>query len=128
MQRHSDKRDAILACLRSTAEHPSAEWIYAKLKPQYPNLSLATVYRNLQQIKDAGLASSVGTVRGQERFDGSTAPHTHAVCTVCGKIADVEDSTITPELIERVQRATGFAISGAALQFSGVCENCRRQL
>ena len=41
--RYSPKRDAILQCLRSTTCHPSAEWVYAQLKPRIPNLSLATV-------------------------------------------------------------------------------------
>ena len=44
--RYSPKREAILKCLRSTTCHPSAEWVYTQLKPQIPDLSLATVYRN----------------------------------------------------------------------------------
>lgn len=46
-RKRSKKRDAILSCLCSTDTHPSAEWIYHRLKPQIPDLSLATVYRNL---------------------------------------------------------------------------------
>ena len=43
VRKHSKKRDAILSCLRGTDTHPSAEWVYARLKPQIPDLSLATV-------------------------------------------------------------------------------------
>ena len=53
MKRHSKKRDAILTCLRQTKSHPTAEWIYQKLKPEYPNLSLGTVYRNLSEFVNA---------------------------------------------------------------------------
>ena len=52
--RHSPKREAILECLRSTTCHPSAEWVYAQLKPRIPDLSLATVYRNLARFRGGG--------------------------------------------------------------------------
>ena len=47
VRKHSHKRDAILECLRCTTSHPTAEWVYTQLKPTIPDLSLATVYRNL---------------------------------------------------------------------------------
>ena len=65
--KHFRKRDAILTCLRQTTVHPSAEWIYAKLKPEIPDLSLGTVYRNLALFKQQGLITSLGTVNGVER-------------------------------------------------------------
>ena len=52
--RYSPKREAILQCLRSTTCHPSAEWVYSQLKPQIPDLSLATVYRNLARFRSEG--------------------------------------------------------------------------
>ena len=52
--RYSPKRDAILQCLRSTTCHPSAEWVYSQLKPKIPDLSLATVYRNLARFRAEG--------------------------------------------------------------------------
>ena len=52
--RQSIKRDAMLALLRATGEHPSAEQVYRALKPDYPGLSLATVYRNLAQLCEQG--------------------------------------------------------------------------
>ena len=63
--RHSPKREAILECLRSTTCHPSAEWVYAQLKPRIPDLSLATVYRNLARFRAEGTVqvSAVWTAR-----------------------------------------------------------------
>ena len=84
--KHFKKREAILNCLRSTKTHPSAEWVYTQLKPQIPNLSLGTVYRNLALFKETGEAISIGTVKGIERFDGNTAPHVHYICTACGAV------------------------------------------
>ena len=58
--RYSPKRDAILQCLRSTTCHPSAEWVYSQLKPKIPDLSLATVYRNLARFRAEGAVQVIG--------------------------------------------------------------------
>ena len=126
MQRYSRKRQAILDCLRGTKSHPTAEWIYTQLKPSFPDLSLATVYRNLSRFKDAGLVRSMGTVNGQERFDADTRPHTHAVCLRCGKVLDVCEVEIPGELIDRVQSATGFSLSYSNLMLEGICKDCQK--
>ena len=68
-RKNSKKRGAILECIRSTKTHPSAEWIYTQLKPRIPDLSLGTVYRNLNLFKQEGQLISVGVVNGLERFD-----------------------------------------------------------
>jgi len=60
-RRHSPKRDAILSVLRETKSHPSAEWIYAQLKPRHPDLSLGTVYRNLNLLADEGADVILGS-------------------------------------------------------------------
>ena len=50
-KKFSRKREAILTCLHGTTCHPTAEWVYQQLKPQFPDLSLGTVYRNLAAFK-----------------------------------------------------------------------------
>ena len=45
--RYSKKREAILQAIKNTDCHPTAEWVYQTLKPEHPDLSLGTVYRNL---------------------------------------------------------------------------------
>lgn len=127
MQRYSKKRQAILDCLRSTTSHPTAEWIFTQLKPDYPDLSLATVYRNLGQMKEAGVIQSMGTVRGQERFDANILPHTHAVCTCCGVMVDVMDVPVPTELIAQTERSIGFTVTGMNLLFSGICCECQER-
>jgi len=65
--RYSPKRDAILQCLRSTTCHPSAEWVYSQLKPKIPDLSLATVYRNLARFRAEGAVQVIGCVDGEDQ-------------------------------------------------------------
>lgn len=127
MQRFSKKRQAILDFLSSTTSHPTAEWIYLRLKPEYPDLSLATVYRNLIQLKETGLICSVGTVDGHERFDANTTPHPHIVCLYCGKTDDVPNVSIPDSLIESVTNNTSYTVSGAELRFTGICADCMKR-
>ena len=124
MERFSKKRQAILECLSGTTSHPTADWIYSQLKPLYHDLSLATVYRNLSRLKEAGLVRSVGIIDGQEHFDAAVHSHPHAVCRSCGAIVDIDGLVVPPELTAAAQAATGFTISNAELMFSGICEKC----
>ncbi len=116
------KRDAILTCLRQTKTHPTADWIYNQLKPQIPDLSLGTVYRNLNLFKQQGLVTSLGTVGGFERFDGETAPHVHFVCNCCGSVQDLPDVEI-PQALTASADPIG-QVESCQLTFTGKCLDC----
>ena len=77
-RKNSKKRQVILEALAATTAHPTAQELYQQLKPDYPDLSLGTVYRNLSLFAEEGDAMSVGVFRGQERFDART------VCSAAG--------------------------------------------
>lgn len=124
VRKHSKKRDAILACLRGTDTHPSAEWVYGRLKPQIPDLSLATVYRNLNLFKESGEIISLGTVNGLERFDGRTDPHVHFACICCGVVTDLPEIPVPQELIQVAEGQTGGTIAECRLTFYGRCAAC----
>ena len=123
--KHFRKRDAIISCLRQTTEHPSADWVYAKLKPEIPDLSLGTVYRNLALFKEQGLITSLGTVKGVERFDGNTAPHVHYICSGCGKVLDLAEIQVPEELNASAAKASGGRVDSCQLTFTGICKNCK---
>lgn len=126
-EKHFRKRDAILSCLRQTTEHPSADWVYVRLKPQYSDLSLGTVYRNLALFKEQGLITSLGTVNGIERFDGNTTPHVHFICTDCGRVLDLTQIRIPQELNEAAALAAGGRVSACQLVFTGACADCENK-
>ena len=123
--KHFRKRDAILSCLRQTTEHPSADWVYAKLKPQIPDLALGTVYRNLSLFKDQGLIASLGTVGGVERFDGNVTPHVHFICTACHRVMDLSQIQVPEELNASASRASGGQVESCQLTFRGRCAGCK---
>jgi Fur family peroxide stress response transcriptional regulator len=122
--KHFRKRDAILTCLRQTKAHPSADWIYAQLKPDIPDLSLGTVYRNLALFKEQGLIISLGTVKGVERFDGDTHSHVHFICTDCGAVQDIEGMPQLPSLRASAENDLGSQIQGCQITFTGRCREC----
>ena len=118
------KRNAILGYLRQTKTHPSAEMVYNHLKPEIPDLSLGTVYRNLAMFKDKGEIISLGTVNGVERFDGNTSPHVHFICNGCSDVADLPQIAVPEALNHEVSSQTGGQISTCQLTFIGQCKNC----
>ncbi len=123
-KKHSRKREAILACIRETKRHPSAEWIYDRLKPEIPDLSRGTVYRNLRLFLAEGEVSSVGVVDGLERFDGDVTPHAHFICRACGAVTDLTDMAVPEALLARAEALSGGRVEGSRLSFSGLCHAC----
>lgn len=118
------KRNAILACLRRTDRHPSAEAVYAQLKQEYSDLSLGTVYRNLSLFKEQGLITSLGAVNGVERFDGNVAPHVHFVCSSCDAIVDLPGLTVPETLSSAAASQVSGKVEACHLLFSGLCRDC----
>ena len=125
--RYSKKREAILTAIRGTTCHPSAEWIYQQVKPDHPDLSLGTVYRNLVFFQDHGQVQSVGVVQGQERFDGVVAPHSHFICNRCGTVLDLPDIRPDSALEQSVSAQYGFAVQRCELTYYGLCPSCLYQ-
>lgn len=122
--RYSKKRAAILSAIQGTDCHPSAEWVYQTLKPSHPDLSLGTVYRNLIFFQERGDIRSVGVVRGQERFDGVTTPHSHFICSRCGAVMDLSQIELADHLDRDVSEQYGLMVDYHELNFHGVCQTC----
>ena len=121
------KRNAILECLKNTQAHPSAETLHQMLQKEHPDISLATVYRNLTLFKNQGLIKSLGTVNGIERFDGNTQPHVHFICGSCESVLDLPELDPPESLRSAAAKATGGEVSGCQLIFTGTCQECLSQ-
>ena len=118
------KRAAILDCLRRTNAHPSAEDLHAMLQHEHPDISMATVYRNLALFKKQGIIQSIGTVGGTERFDGNPQPHVHFICTQCDAVLDLPELTPPQELCSAAAQGVGGQVSACNLSFTGTCGEC----
>jgi Fur family peroxide stress response transcriptional regulator len=121
--RMTPQRHAILSYLMDAMHHPSADEIYKALSPNFPNMSVATVYNNLKVFVEAGLVRELTYGDDASRFDSDMSEHYHAICDQCGKISDFE----YPPLYD-VERAaakeTGFQVKGHRLEVYGLCAEC----
>ena len=121
VRKTSKKRNAILDVLCSTKTHPTASWVHDTVKKVNPAISIATVYRNLRQLKDDGTIISVGQVLGEERFDGVNSAHSHFICENCGKVVDVNFD----ENIFNNFNSDGNLINFKKTCFYGLCKDCK---
>jgi Fur family transcriptional regulator, peroxide stress response regulator len=121
-------RRAVLEVVRGLNTHPTAEEVHRLVVRRAPRVSLATVYRNLRLLVDAGL---LGELPGPlARFDANTRAHHHFTCLRCGRIADVEAPVAEPHsrvLSKRVEARTGLTITHQRIEFFGRCQKCQAQ-
>ena len=122
--RQSKKRDAMLTLLRQTDCHPPADWVYHQLRSEYPDLSLGTVYRNLNHLCQRNLIRRVGTVNGQERYDGVMEPHSHFICNRCGAIIDLPQQSPGQDWLDAASVQYGFRAEGCESIVRGMCRGC----
>lgn len=126
-RRNTKQRTALLTLLNSTKTHPSASWLYERLREEYPEISLGTVYRNLSVLADEGRLLVLPTAGGIDRFDADTSEHYHVQCERCGRVDDVpraESTLVAGVYDDDVARATGYRITGHSLFFFGICPDC----
>ena len=122
--KHFRKRNAILSCLQNTTLHPSAEMVHEMLQQEHPDISLATVYRNLSLFKNQGLIQSLGMIHGIERFDGNTEPHVHFVCNCCSAILDLNQMDAPQRRCGEAAQHIGGQVDFCQLMFFGTCRAC----
>lgn len=123
--RQTEQRRIVYEVLRSTKTHPTADWIYEKARQRLPKISLGTVYRNLNVLRDEGLIRELHGVDRKAHFDADIHPHAHFVCTHCGTIRDV----MPPPQVEwrSLKDLVGCEVERQEIQFFGVCPACRRK-
>ncbi|MBE6048215.1 MAG: transcriptional repressor [Clostridium sp.] len=119
------QRLAVYKYLMSTKEHPSAEAIYKALQPDYPTMSLATVYKTLKTLVEVNLIQEINVGEGNFRYDGTIEPHAHIQCINCGKVEDIDNFDSNYLNIE-AQKHTTFNIISNQIYFYGLCENCQK--
>lgn len=125
MKHYSKQREAILEVLRSTDTHPTANWIYEKVREKIPNISLGTVYRNLSGLTADGEILQIDVGDGFEHYDGDISPHLHLYCRECKKIFDHRLKT---DYIKNIARKGGFLTDTTIYVAHGICKNCTKNL
>lgn len=123
----TSQRRAVLRAISSSHEHHTPAAVHERVKQEYPNIGLVTVYRTMEMLSELGLICSIdGPGKSRSYTLAPEGHHHHLVCSGCGAVADFTDCNLR-ELEKRLAEETGFKIEGHRLQFSGICQNCRGQ-
>ncbi len=124
--RYSKQSEEVLNTVLNSNNHPDAKEIYELVKLKIPNVSLGTVYRNLNTLAKEGLIRKIELDGGNDRFDKTLCLYNHLKCTTCGKVID-----ITPKLdqkeIKEIKSKTGFKITDSSFNINGICEKCKKE-
>jgi len=122
------QRREILVCLQGQiGRHKTADEVYDEVRKVIPNISLGTVYRNLEMLSTAGEIRRIELAGMQRRYDGNMAPHDHIRCERCGRIDDVQWRIAECACrAERDSIVTDYEITGRRIEFTGVCARCVR--
>jgi len=118
-------REVVLQVIRDAAEHLTANEVFASAKELLPSISFATVYNSLRYLKDAGHIAEVQFGGGASRFDRITHRHDHAICTVCGRLVDIE-MDVPPEIIKRAAKYSRFKPETIEFTLRGKCPDCAK--
>ncbi len=124
--RRSRQRERILALLRSTQTHPTANWLFGKLKKDFPNLSMGTVYRNIGVLVHQGLIGRIAFGSTFDRLDANVTEHYHFVCERCEAVIDLK-LPIVRALERQVPASEGFEVHRHAVEFYGLCPKCAKK-
>ena len=122
--RQSRQRDLVLEIVRSTMDHPTADWVYRQARRRLRRISLGTVYRNLKQLAALGLIREIQAGGPKARFDGNIGRHYHIRCLGCGRLSDLPLS-VSKRLEEEARRATSYLIVGHEVEVHGLCPLCQ---
>lgn len=122
--KYSKQRELIYQTVLRNPVHPSADGVYAMVREQLPNISLGTVYRNLNLLADEGLLMKISMPNTSDHFDGRVEAHQHILCEKCGKVFDLEIPPVQ-DMVMKAAESSGFQITGCSLSFTGICEHCR---
>ena len=127
-RRNSRQRTLVYDAVKASHEHPNAEEVYLTVKEQLPEISLGTVYRNLNILEEMGLLRRIHTGIGGDRFDAMTTMHPHLICTQCGGVFDLPcDVGRETELLKATFAQVGAQVQEVQIRAWGICRSCQKE-
>lgn len=124
MKRNTIQRSLVFEAVNKLQSHATADEIYEKVVTEHPNVSRATVYRNLKLLSETGYIRKIEIPGGADRFDHLCHDHCHVKCEKCGRVFDVDMEYITG-IEKNIKDDRGFKFTGYDILFRGVCPDCQ---
>ena len=121
--RLTKQKKLILDIINNSHEHLSAESIYNECRKVLPNISLGTVYRNLNAFAMKGKIRKIELPNAKDRFDWNLHHHDHALCLCCGNVVDIESKYVR----KRHMMLEGFKVQEIELLYKGICQECQNK-
>lgn len=120
------QRRLVLEILRQSPHHPDAGMIYLEAKQRGERISLATVYRSLSYLKEAGLVAENSFGEGHGHFEPAQgAHHFHFTCIDCGAVIELEAGEIN-RLARALGEARGLQVDDIHIHLRGRCPDCQQ--
>ena len=121
---HSKQRELIYNIVCSNHNHPTAKEVYVEARKVMPNISLGTVYRNLNQLAEINDLIKIDCGDNESRFDGTITDHIHFFCTKCNTLSDVDSPSAIKELKVLKKIDSSFKVENASVVLKGICNCC----
>ena len=118
------QRSVIYRVLVESRDHPSPELVYERVSREIPEISRATVYKNIHTFIEAGMLRELSEFHRTNRLDANLQRHHHLICTRCKKVVDYEDDRLDSVQATK-QEPLGFQINEYRVEVRGLCPACR---
>lgn len=123
-QRITTQRALLLDLLRQGKGHMDADELYHKARQKNPQISLSTVYRNLQLFKQLGFIAERHFSEEHHYYEIKSRPeHQHLLCLGCGRVIEFS-CPISQQLKENISKQYSFEITGVEVHMTGFCPKC----
>lgn len=125
IKRNTIQRLLVFEAVNKLQCHATADEIYETIAKEHPNISRATVYRNLNLLSETGEIRKMEIPGGADRFDHQCHDHCHVKCEKCGRVFDVDMEYVTG-LEKNINNNHGFMFTGYDILFRGICPDCQK--
>jgi len=122
----TEPRRLILDAAFEVHGHFDAEYLYGKVRHLSAEVSLATVYRTLPLLIEAGLVQQSGRISGRDTFEHILGhpQHIHWICDKCQQVIETDVKDMMPQ-IRQLAEKINFSLTEPKLNFHGICWKCR---
>jgi Fe2+ or Zn2+ uptake regulation protein len=124
----AQKREILSFIKKDPYVHYYADEIYKMIRKRISNISLGTVYRNLESLAQDGYIRAISFPSQPIRYDGISTPHAHFFCESCGAIANINLDEEIDTISRKLARIHSHTICSVSCDVYGVCMRCKNKV
>ncbi len=120
------QREEIYKVLLESSSHPSIDIIFESVREKFPNISIDTVYRNIESLEKMNLVNRISGLEGKNHFEANLTPHHHFICSKCNTIYDFSYEKANTEKINLPEEVLKIGnVESTHLLVKGICKKCK---